>query len=179
MSEAFVRGLAFVLRWEGGWSDHPQDPGGATMKGVTLATFIAWCAAQGRPKPDKATLKSISDADVEAIYRRNYWDACRCDQLPPALALLVFDMAVNAGPGRAARILQATVGATVDGAIGPQTLAKAAQAGGGVAAVVEFSARRGLHYGSLSTFKTFGLGWMRRCCDAEAAALALVEGAAG
>lgn len=175
MDKPFERALQFVLDHEGGWSDHPQDPGGATMRGITLATYRAWCASQGRPEPDKAALRNITPAEVRAIYQARYWQVCRCDELPPALALLTFDMAVNAGPGRGVRILQQAVGAGVDGLIGPLTIAAARRAAERrpIGAVEEYGVRRALYYASLPIFGTFGLGWLRRTMAAQTAALAL------
>lgn len=162
---SFHQALAFVLRWEGGWADHPSDPGGATMKGITLATYTQWRISQGHKKPTKEDLRSIPDEEVEAIYRQGYWDKCRCDELPLGLALLVFDMAVNAGPSRSIRLLQEALGVSVDGIIGPETLG-AARAADPQEAAAEFTARRSMYYASLSTFGTFGLGWMRRTAAA-------------
>lgn len=173
---SFQHALAFVLRWEGGWADHPHDPGGATMRGITLATYTQWRLQQGRKKPTKEDLRNISDEEVQAIYRAGYWGKCRCDELPAGLALLVFDMAVNAGPARAVRLLQATVGEVQDGIIGPRTVAAAATsyAAGPSALFAEYSARRAHYYGGLSTFRTFGLGWLRRAFAGQAEAMRLV-----
>lgn len=169
---AFERALNFVLRKEGGWSDHPSDPGGATMRGITLATYRAWRASRGLPEPTKADLRNISDDEVREIYRANYWDACRCDDLPPPIALNIFDMAVNAGPARAIRLLQQALGVTEDGIIGPETLGAARSADQRDLAI-EYGARRIVYYGNLSTFSTFGLGWTRRTLNAIGASLAL------
>ena len=161
----FLRSLRFVRRWEGGWSDHKDDPGGATQYGITLATYTTWRRSQGLPDPSAADLRAITEEEVEAIYQQNYWDACRCDELPPPIALVVFDMAVNAGPSRSIRLLQEALGVSVDGIIGPKTLA-AAHAADPQKAAAEFTARRSLYYANLSTFRTFGLGWLRRAAAA-------------
>lgn len=161
----FLRSLRFVRRWEGGWSDHAQDPGGKTNHGITLATYTNWRRSQGLPDPSADDLRAISEEEVEAIYQQNYWDGCRCDELPPPIALLVFDMAVNAGPSRSIRLLQEALGVSVDGIIGPETLG-AARAADPQAVAAEFTARRSVYYASLSTFRTFGLGWMRRTAAA-------------
>jgi lysozyme family protein len=89
--------LDFTLKYEGGWSDDPRDPGGATMKGVTLATYAAF---KGRAV-SKAELKAISDVDLFAIYRQGYWQAVDGDELPTGPDLCLFDIAVNSGPARA------------------------------------------------------------------------------
>src|SRR5690554_4580996 len=161
----FLRSLRFVRRWEGGWSDHKDDPGGATQYGITLATYTNWRRSQGLPEPSAADLRAISEEEVEAIYQQNYWEACRCDELPPPIALVVSDMAVNAGPSRSIRLLQEALGVSVDGAIGPKTLG-AARAADPQAVAAEFTARRSMYYAGLSTFRTFGLGWLRRTAAA-------------
>jgi len=95
--DRFSTVLAETLTHEGGWADHPKDPGGATMKGVTLATY-----RQYYPNATKADLRKISDADLKMIYRTGYWDKVRGDDLPPGVDLMTFDVAVNSGPRRAA-----------------------------------------------------------------------------
>jgi lysozyme family protein len=170
MKALFEQSLAKVLEHEGGWSDHPSDPGGATMKGVTLATYSKFL---GRPAT-KEQLRAISDAELGTLYRNGYWDACKCDELPAGLDYLVFDLAVNGGPGRAAKTLQAAVGANPDGAIGPATLKAVNQAveQRGLAAVAkEFSQKRQAFYEALPTFAVFGKGWTRRVNDSFDTAL--------
>lgn len=156
----FRRCLAETLKHEGGWADHPKDPGGATMKGITLATFRAF---KGKTAT-KADLRAISDADLEAIYRNGYWATTRCDDLPAGVDLMVFDLAVNSGPGRAAQFLQEAVGVTADRSIGPLTLAgvKALPAS---EIVLRMRNRRDRFFRGLPTFPTFGRGWLRRLED--------------
>ena len=157
-SERFDRCLAQILHHEGGEADHPKDPGGATMKGVTLAVFRTF---KGNPNASKAELRAISDADLGAIYHRNYWLAASCDKLPAGVDLMTFDLAVNSGPARARRYLQEAVGAEPDGQIGPLTLARV-MALPPAELVTRISARRDKFFRSLPTFATFGKGWMRR-----------------
>lgn len=99
--EDWERSLAFVLRWEGGWADNPNDPGGATMRGITLATYARWCKAHEKREPTKDDLRAISDAEIEKIYRAWYWDAAGCSALAWPLCLAHFDAAVNTGTGQA------------------------------------------------------------------------------
>lgn len=169
---AFDAALKEILHHEGGFVDHPKDPGGMTNLGVTRATWEAWTGK----KASKADMRALTPAKVAPVYRKNYWDVLRCDDLPPALALCVFDFGVNAGPARAARYLQTVVGAGVDGKMGPQTIsaAKAYVVTHGVVQAVKAyqQARRG-YYRQLSTFSTFGRGWLRRVDEVEAAALRL------
>jgi lysozyme family protein len=119
MQKNFKNSLKHVLVHEGGYVDHPQDPGGATNKGVTLAVFQRF---YGTSK-GKDDLQAITDEQLEHIYKTGYWNKCRCDDLPNGVDYVVFDQAVNTGPGRSAKWLQAVVGATVDGVIGPLTIA--------------------------------------------------------
>jgi len=114
----FESALAFVLRWEGGFVDHPQDPGGRTNRGVTQRVYAAWRARHGLPPQD---VRQVADAEVRAIYESDYWRPPCCDRLPERLDLVQFDTAVNMGVGRAVRLLQGAVGCGVDGKFGTGT----------------------------------------------------------
>jgi hypothetical protein len=110
MEDNFERAMAFVKEWEGGYVDHPSDPGGATNKGVTIGTFIRWRTEHGQPTPTKEDLRFLSDEEAYQIYREWYWQASGSDKLPWPLALANFDTAVNAGPGRAKEMLDKSGG---------------------------------------------------------------------
>lgn len=166
----FIECLPLILVHEGGWADHPADPGGATMKGVTLKTFSDWL---GRTAT-KAELKAITAEQLAAIYRKNYWDAAHCDELPAGVDYITFDLAVNSGPGRARKYLQRAAGVTEDGAIGPATLA-AVKAKSPVVLVNAISHARKVFYRSLPTFPTFGKGWTRRLNEVTAKALEMAS----
>jgi len=156
VTDRFSKVLAETLKHEGGWADHPKDPGGATMKGVTLAVYQAF-----KPGATKQDLRNITDADLKAIYRKGYWDKVRGDDLPAGVDMVVFDIAVNSGPRRAAEWLQEAVGATVDGIIGDQTVVLTQRAD--AASVIDaLDKRRDRFYRSLSTWTTFGKGWTSR-----------------
>lgn len=170
MKQNFASSLAHVLKHEGGWADHPRDPGGATMKGVTLATYSDWLGRQAT----KDELRAISDEHLRTIYKARFWDAVRGDELPSGVDYVVFDMAVNSGPGRAARMLQAAVGATPDGSIGPKTLA-AVQAQDPAALIAAFQRSRQNFLEALPTFDAFGKGWTRRVTEAGEIGLKLAE----
>jgi lysozyme family protein len=169
MKSNFAKCLPEILKHEGGWADHPADPGGATMKGITIGTYRQW---KGRAVT-KAELKAISDEEVAAIYKRNYWDKVRGDDLPAGLDLVAFDAAVNSGPARGARWLQTALGVAADGKIGPKTIA-AAEAADVATAInraldVRLSFLRGL-----KTWPTFGKGWGRRVDGVRKVALGMV-----
>ena len=117
-STAFTESLPFVLRWEGGYVNHPADPGGATNKGVTQKVYDGWRARQGMSARD---VRQLEDAELAAIYENDYWLPPRCHVLQQQLGLVHFDTAVNMGVGRAVKLLQAGLGCAVDGAFGPGT----------------------------------------------------------
>ena len=170
MKDNFDAALAAVLKHEGGWADHPADPGGATMKGVTLKTYSDWL---GRPA-SKEELRNIPDDHLKTIYKTRYWDAVRGDDLPSGLDHAVFDLAVNSGPGRAVRMLQSAVGATPDGALGPKTLA-AVKAQDTVTLIDTYQRNRQRFLEALPTFATFGKGWTRRVNEVGEAAKQLAQ----
>lgn len=175
MRENFETSLALTLHHEGGWSDHPKDPGGATNMGVTIGTLKRLgIDVDGDGDSDIADLRKLRPVDVERVYRAFYWDAVRADLLPAGVDLAVFDFAVNSGPARAARMLQLAVGAADDGDIGPQTLAALAKkAPESVVSAVSEKRLRFLR--SLKTWGTFGKGWQRRVQEVEQAALELAQ----
>ncbi|MER8751543.1 hypothetical protein NKH57_20085 [Mesorhizobium sp. M1050] len=166
MNRNFARALALVLKSEGLWSDNPADPGGATMKGVTLANFRRYVKADAT----KADLRSIGDAQVATIYRRFYWDAVLGAELPDGVDFAVFDFAVNSGPGRAAKYLQAAVGVAQDGRIGPVTLAAVKAKPAGVIIDALCDARLAF-LKRLPTWATFGRGWSDRVRSVRVQAL--------
>ena len=172
----FEQAFAFVVGHEGGYDATTADPGnwtgGAVGRGELRGTKFGISAA-AYPTRDIANL---TEADARAIYQRDYWDRVRGDDLPPQLALLVFDAAVNNGVGQAARWLQEAVGTTADGAIGPDTLAalKRTIAEGSVSTVcAEVLAQRTIFMSALPTWRAFGLGWARRLCALPYESLAM------
>lgn len=167
-AETFDYALTLVLACEGGFVDHPRDPGGATNRGITRAVLAR---ARGRPV-SVAEVKALSQAEAGGIYRRSYWDTVRGDDLPAGLDLAVFDCAVNSGPGRAVRLLQHALGLTEDGACGAKTLA-AARAADPTGVIKIFTRLRLGFLGRLATWSVFGRGWRRRIDGIERAAVAL------
>lgn len=166
--------LAEVLKHEGGFVNHPQDPGGMTNLGVTKATYEDWVGHE----VNERIMRGLTVSHVRALYKVKYWDAVRCDDLPAGLDLCVFDFAVNAGPNRAARYLQNMVGAKADGQIGPQTLSLVTQYVRGrsrAEAVMVYQDARSEYYRMLKTFPTFGKGWLRRVRDVEMVAVVMAK----
>lgn len=170
MEASFFKSLDMVLHHEGGFVDHPNDPGGATNKGITHKTYADFL---DRPLEDVSELKNIPEEHVQKIYKTGYWDRIRGDELPAGVDFCIFDWAVNSGPGRAAKALQKAVGATVDGAIGPMTVA-AVNAADAAKIIEDVTKEREEFYRSLRTFDTFGKGWLRRNKETRDFALEMV-----
>jgi len=165
----FENCLKMLLKHEGGFVNHPKDPGGMTNLGVTKAVYDAHI---GRESTEKE-MRALTPEDVAPIYKAKYWDKVRGDDLPSGLDWAVFDWAVNSGPGRAAKALQKAVGVTQDGAIGPMTLR--AVANHEPAELIDQIYHIRQHfYESLKTFDTFGKGWTRRNKETREAALEMV-----
>lgn len=163
MSDAALESaLKFVLRWEGGFVDHPNDPGGRTNKGVTQKVYDGWRARQGLARQD---VKLIDDTEVHTIYATDYWLPPRCDRLDIPLDTVQFDTAVNMGVGRAVRFLQSALGCAVDGDFGPATERAVAGCDAGTV-VAAYCKRREAFYVSLAQnnpkLAVFLKGWMNR-----------------
>ena len=162
--------LRRLLLHEGGYTNHPSDPGGPTSYGVTIADYRRYVT----PNATAADVKAMKLDDAKAIYRRRYWDAQRCDELPGGVDYAIFDYGVNSGIGRAAKVLQRLVGTGVDGQIGDVTIAAARAAN--TEKLIKHICDEGLAFlRGLSTWNVFGTGWGRRVREVRAAALALAE----
>lgn len=171
--ENFAAALRRVLVHEGGYANHPADPGGPTMKGVTQRVYDAY---RDRAGAARQSVRNISAAELQTIYRRQYGDAIRFDELPRGVDYCVFDGAVNSGPVQAARWLQRAVGATqVDGQIGAVTLDKAASADP-KALINAICDERMRFLRRLRTWSSFGPGWSRRVADVRKVSLAMAAG---
>jgi lysozyme family protein len=165
-AENFRRSLELVLEHEGGWSDHPRDPGGATMKGITLRTFRGWRDSQ---RITREELRRITDDEVALIYEALYWNVLHCDELPSGIEHMVFDQGVNAGVRRSGMQLQTAArmtGNDLDGVVGPRTLARVNavvnEVGSGLPLIEMLGQLHEAHYRGLRTFDTFGRGWLNR-----------------
>lgn len=165
MKTNFEMALAYVLEHEGGYVNHPRDPGGATNKGVTQAVYDGYRKMRGR---GIQSVKFISEEEVRAIYKFQYWDRVQGDMLPAGVDYAVFDFAVNSGVGRASKYLQAVVGVQQDGIIGARTVAAVTNP---VATINALCDRRMGFLRNLKTFLTFGRGWTRRVQGVRAHAL--------
>ena len=165
MLSNFPASLKLVLKSEGGFVNHKFDPGGMTNLGVTRNVWREWVNRD----VDEAEMRSLTPELVTPLYKARYWDACKCDDLQRGVDYCVFDAAVNMGSGRAAKLLQAALGVTADGAIGRATIA-AATAADPVELLEAFSLGKEAFYQSLPTFATFGKGWLNRVAHVQDAA---------
>ena len=178
ISKGFTPNIqSYVLASEGGYVNHPRDPGKATNMGITIATLSAWRGT----KVTNEDVRNLRQAEALAIYKAQYWDTVRADLLPLGLDYLTFDYAVNSGPARAIKDLQRTVGADGDGVIGQKTLSKIREyiAANGIQNLLNaYATRRWNFVQGLSTFSTFGNGWRRRIWGEQMGMQASDSGAA-
>ena len=159
----------WMIEHEGGYVDHPDDPGGATNLGVTIGTLSAHL---GR-RATKDEVRALTKDEVRPIYRKRYWDAVSGDDLPPGVDHAVFDYAVNSGPARSAKALQGVIGAEQDGIIGPVTLGAVRQLG--ARNVIDGLQDERLRFlKRLSTWPTFGRGWEKRVKRVRSEAKSLI-----
>jgi lysozyme family protein len=157
MRENFSKCLDMLLAHEGGFVNHPEDPGGMTNLGVTKKVYDEWI---GRESTEQE-MRDLTPEDVAPIYKKNYWDRVKGDSLPSGLDWACLDWAVNSGSGRPAKAVQRAVGATQDGAIGPQTLGLIMEKDPEEIINYVYGVRQDFYKG-LKTFETFGRGWTRR-----------------
>jgi lysozyme family protein len=171
MNTNFEKSLAELLKHEGGFVNHPSDPGGATNLGVTQAVWEDWIDRT----VSEENMKALTPAKVAPLYKELYWDRIKGDKLPAGVDYCVFDAAVNSGVSRAAKWLQTTVGAVADGAIGEQTLKQVLLTNPQML-IDKYSANRLAFLQRLATWPTFGKGWERRVEEVRATALKMCGG---
>jgi lysozyme family protein len=171
MQSNFETCLALMLAHEGGFVNHPQDPGGMTNLGVTKRVWEEWVGHE----VDEKQMRALTPETVAPLYKRKYWDAVRADELVAGVDYCVFDVAVNSGPGRAIKFLQSCVGTTPDGGFGPATLAAVKKSEEDPARLIELYCAKRLEFlQSLKTFETFGKGWSRRVQEVKDKALKML-----
>jgi lysozyme family protein len=171
MQSNFETCLALMLAHEGGYVNHELDPGGMTNLGVTKRVWEEWVGHE----VDEKQMRALTPETVAPLYKRKYWDACRADDLVAGVDYVVFDVAVNSGPGRAIKFLQSCVGVTADGGFGPATLAAVKEVEKDPARLIELYCAKRLEFlQSLKTFETFGKGWSRRVQEVKDKALKML-----
>ena len=173
MKDNFEKCLEIILHHEGGYVNHPKDPGGITNLGVTKRVYEDYVGHE----VDEQTMRDLTPEDVGPLYQKNYWNRLKGDDLPSGLDLAVFDWGVNSGTGRAAKKLQEMIGTTADGGIGPNTLKcldQYIEENGLEKTIHDYHQIRQEFYESLSTFDTFGRGWTRRNDETLETALSMI-----
>lgn len=163
MRATFDFALPKLLVHEGGYVNHPKDPGGATNKGVTQKVYDGYRRKNSLPL---RSVRSITSDEVAEIYRKQYWDAIQGDELPQGVDYVVFDGAANSGPGQSVKWLQRALGplyrGKIDGVVGEMVLGALAMVNDHDALIAEIINRREAFLRALRTFSTFGKGWMAR-----------------
>ena len=157
----FDTAFKLVIGHEGGYTANRADAGNWTGGKVGLGELKGTKYGIAANSYQKLDIKNLTLDQAKIIYKRDYWDRVKCDQLPQPLAFHVFDMAVNSGVSRGAKLLQRCVNVTQDGLIGPATL-KALSGYDDATLVMLYNSERISFYTSLPTFSTFGKGWMNR-----------------
>lgn len=163
--------LACVLRHEGGYTNHPSDPGGPTNFGITIHDYRRYIKANGNAND----VRHMKLADAAKIYRVRYWDALRCDELPAGLDYAVFDYGVNFGIGRAAKVMQRLTDTGAGSAMTDMTIA-AIRKVSPQTLIARLCDERLAFLRSLKTWPVFGAGWGRRVAEVRRDALAMAKG---
>jgi lysozyme family protein len=164
--------LARLLQHEGGYTNHPADPGGPTNFGITIYDYRKYV----KPGATAADVRRMTVEEAKSIYRAKYWDAQRCDELPAGVDYAVFDYGVNSGIGRSKKVLQRVVGVTADGVLGPQTM-RAVGRSDPKTVIVAICDERLRFLKRLRSWPVFGRGWGRRAAQVKATALAMAANA--
>ena len=162
MKDNFDKCLTLLLQHEGGFVNHPSDPGGATNRGVTKKVWEEWVGKT----VSIDDMKAPTVEDVKPLYKKNYWDRVRGDDLPAGVDYVCFDVAVNSGVVRSGKFLQSALGLPTDGIIGPATLAAVANHNPREL-VTDVCDRRMAFLQALPTWSVFGKGWGRRVKEVE------------
>lgn len=172
MKDNFEKCLEMLLVHEGGYVNHPSDPGGETNLGVTKQVWQEWV---GHDVSEKE-MRNLTPTMVAPLYKRKYWDACRADELVSGVDYCVFDVAVNSGVGRAVKLLQSVVGATPDGGYGSITAALVKEAEKDPERLISVYCSKRLEFlESLKAFPVFGKGWSRRVSEVKEKALEMAK----
>lgn len=166
----FNESLRLVLRHEGGYTNHPSDPGGPTNFGITIHDYRRYI----NPNGTASDVKNMKLAQAATIYRARYWDIQHCDEMPSGVDYAMFDYGVNSGVGRSQKVLQRILKVAVDGIIGAKTLA-ALKAQDPQFVVLAICRERLGFLQALRTWPVFGKGWGRRVSEVQDTALRMVR----
>jgi len=170
MKENFDKCLEMLLHHEGGYVNHPRDPGGETNHGVTRLVWQRWVGK----KLEDGDMKNLTQEDVAPLYKHEYWKRLKGDDLPSGLDFFLFDWGVNSGTSRSAKALQGVINVEQDGGIGPKTLKALAEYDSKEVLDKMHLKRQGFYEG-LKTFDTFGKGWTRRNQESKDFAIKMMD----
>ena len=173
-TSTFARAQAFVAKWEGGFVNHPNDPGGATNYGISLRFLKQQGLLEGDIDGDGGIdiddIRALTPETAAGILKRHFWDPLKLDRLPGDLALVVYDTAVNMGPGTAKRLVQQALGVEVDGVWGPKTWAALNRCNARQVGTAVIRLRNGSYTAIVANnprLEAFHRGWMRRLAALE------------
>lgn len=169
----FAACFAITESYEGGFVDNPHDPGGATLKGVTQGVYDSWRSAEGL---SLRSVKFAEDSEIQTIYRQQYWNPVRGDDLYVGLDLLMVDCGWGSGPITAVKWLQRLLQVEIDGHFGVETLAAVRLRSGSTGLIQSLAATRMRFFMSLPTWRYFGKGWTVRLNGVESKALSMARG---
>jgi lysozyme family protein len=153
----FEKSFSLLIDFEGGYSNNPKDPGGETKFGISKRAY------------PNLNIKNLTEDQAKEIYKKDYWDACRCAELPEFLKYSVFDYAVNSGPKKAVEVMQEILSefgfpiGGVDGIIGPKTMAHIKLVDPYEFAIL-LNQKRLLNFTNIKNWDSFGKGWVKRIC---------------
>ena len=170
MKNNFEKSLKYVMEDEGGYVNHPKDPGGATNFGITKK---AWGDYLNKIVTDD-DIKNLKKPVASAFYKKKYWDVCKCDLLPTGIDYCVFDFAVNSGPTKAIKILQNSLGVVCDGIVGNKTILAAQNNKDKSGIITVICSKRLTFLKSLVSYHVFGNGWLSRIKKVQSKSMEMV-----
>jgi lysozyme family protein len=173
-ASSYDAALARLLAHEGGYTNHPADPGGTTNFGITIVDYRKYV----KPDATAADVRAMKLDEAKAIYRAKYWDAQRCDALPAGVDYAVFDYGVNSGIGRSGKVLRRVLRLPDSTSVVNDAVVTAARAADAKVLIAAICDERLRFLQSLKTWPVFGAGWGRRVAEVRAAALAMAVPAA-
>ena len=168
-ASTYDEALRRLLAHEGGYVNHPSDPGGPTNFGITLADYRRY----RKPDATAADVRVMKVDDAKAIYRAKYWNAQRCDELPAGVDYSLFDYGVNSGPGRSGKVLRRVVGLSDKTSAVTDEVLRAVAKRDPRALVAAINDERLAFLQHLSTWPVFGTGWSRRVAEVRSISLRL------
>ncbi len=169
----YEEALRRLLAHEGGYTNHPSDPGGPTNFGITIVDYRKYV----KPGATAADVKAMKLSEAKAIYRAKYWDSQRCDELPAGVDYAIFDYGVNSGIGRSGKVLRRLTGLPDNTSVVNDAVLAAVARRDPAALANAICDERLRFLKSLKTWPVFGKGWGRRVAEVRSAAAAFVAGA--